>query len=278
MEPVSPAVADDARQTPFYSEPGLHVAIYDAMNDEVPGGDDISFFRSLAAESGGPVLELGCGTGRVSLPLAEAGFDVVGVDRSPAMLARASEKAAALAPEVQSRIRFVEGDMTTADVGGEYGLVFAAFRVFMSMLDPAAQLLGLRSFARRLRPGGVLAIDIFDPRYDLLMLPTTTDPIDRGTYLNPETGRPVRVTTLDRRNDQVEQRFEEHWLFEELDSLGHAGRMEIESLTLRWTFRHEMRHLLVQTGLEPVGEYSDYAGSPPAYGLEQIWVARRPAT
>ena len=73
------------------------------------------------------------------------------------------------------------------------------------------------------------------------------------------------MTVLDRVNDPVRQRFTEHWEFAELDELGHAIRADVEALTLRWTFRHEMRHLLVRAGFEPVAEYSDYAGSPPAY-------------
>ena len=72
--------------TGFYASDSLHVAIYDAMATDVPGGDDIAFFRSLAEQTGGPVLD-GCGTGRVAIPLAEGGFDVTGIDRSAAMLA-----------------------------------------------------------------------------------------------------------------------------------------------------------------------------------------------
>jgi SAM-dependent methyltransferase len=273
---AAPVAADDPAAASFYSSAGLHVAIYDAMAAAVPGGDDIAFYRSLADETRGPILELGCGTGRVVLRLAEAGFDVVGLDRSPAMLERARERLAALEPEVASRVRFVEGDLATTVAGHGFGLAFAAFRVFMMILDPDAQLAALQTIRGQLRPGGLVAIDIFDPRYDLVAPAATGDPIDRGTYLHADTGKPVRVTVLDRRNDQVEQRFVEHWLFEELDSLGHSGRTEIESLTLRWTFRYEMHHVLVRAGLELVAEYSDYAGSPPAYGQEQIWVARRP--
>ena len=69
----------------------------------------------------------------------------------------------------------------------------------------------------------------------------------------------------------------ERWLFEELDELGHPSRSEVEVLTLRWTFRYEMRHLLTLAGFEPIAEYSDYARSAPAYGREQIWVARATA-
>jgi SAM-dependent methyltransferase len=259
----------------FYSSSTLHVAIYDSIHaGDIPGGDDIGFFRSLAEQTGGPVLELGCGSGRVAIPLAEAGFEVVGVDRSTGMLGRARARAEAAGSEVARRLRFVEGDMTTTRAGEGFGLAFAAFRVFMSILEPDDQLQTLRLVRDQLRTGGLLAIDVFDPRLDLIGPDGGPARPDIGTYPNPDTGRPVRVTVLDRRNDPVRQRFTEHWEFAELDELGHAIRVEIEALTLRWTFRHEMRHLLVRAGFEPVAEYSDYAGSPPAYGREQIWLAR----
>ena len=75
----------------FYTRPGLHVATYDVLHREVPGGDDIAFFRRLAVAADGPTLELGCGSGRVTIPLAEAGVDIVGLDRSTAMLRLATE-------------------------------------------------------------------------------------------------------------------------------------------------------------------------------------------
>jgi SAM-dependent methyltransferase len=266
----------DSDAARFYTADGLHVAIYDAMHGSVPGGDDVAFFRDLADQAGGPVLELGCGTGRVAIPLATAGFRVTGIDRSAGMLRRARARAERGEPDLRDRLRFIEGDLETTRADDAFGLIFAAFRVFMSVLDPDAQLRTLVSIRDQLRPGGLIAIDLFDPRYDLLGPDAPPWQVDRGTWLNPDTGRLVRVTTLDRHTDQVAQRFTEHWSFEELDELGHVGRSEIEALTLRWTFRHEMRHLLARAGLEPIAEFSDYDRSPPAYGLEQIWIARRP--
>jgi SAM-dependent methyltransferase len=262
----------------FYSSSELHVAIYDLMAATIPGGDDIGFCRSLAEQAGGPVLELGCGSGRVAIPLAQAGFDVVGIDRSTGMLGAASRRAEAAGPDVARRLRLVEGDMTTTRAGDGFGLAFAAGRVFMSILEPDEQLQTLRLVRDQLRPDGLLAIDIFDPRLDLIGPDGGPLRSGVGTFVNPNTGRPVRVTVLDRVNDPVRQRFTEHWEFAELDELGHAIRTDIEALTLRWTFRHEMRHLLIRAGFEPVAEYSDYAGSPPAYAAEQIWVARPAAS
>jgi hypothetical protein len=81
--------------------------------------------------------------------------------------------------------------------------------------------------------------------------------------------------TFDRVNDPVEQRMSEGWRFTELDDDDRVLREEVETLTLRWTFRHELRHLLELAGLEVTAETSDYAGSPPAYGREIIVVAGR---
>jgi SAM-dependent methyltransferase len=261
--------------TPFYAaERSLHVEIYDEMNRVVPGGDDVAFVRELAAASGGPVLELGAGTGRVSIPLAEAGSRVVGLDRSVAMLRVAEAKRAALPPDVRRRLRFVQADMTDYALRRRFGLVFAAFRVFMSLDDVAAQRRALRLAREHLVPGGTLVIDVFDPLLDRIA-PGRHPGEERGVYRHPRTGRAVHVTTVGRTTDAVDQRLVETWRFAELDEAGGVACEELEELTLRWTYRHEMRHLLERSGFEPIAEYSDYAKAPPAYGKEQIWVARK---
>lgn len=261
-------------ETAFYAQPSLQVEIYDALQHEVPGGDDIGFFRRLAATTEDPILELGCGTGRVTIPLAEAGHAIVGLDRSAAMLAVAARRRRSLPPEVRRRVRFVEGDMADFALGRRFGLVFAAFRVFMALPDPERQRAALARVHRHLRPGGLLAIDVFDPWLHRV----TPDPwpareIDEVRH--PETGRRVRVTSLDHVNDTVAQRFTEHWRFAELGDDDAPVREETETLVLRWTYRHELRHLLELSGFEPIAEYSDYEGSPPVYGGEIVIVARR---
>jgi SAM-dependent methyltransferase len=156
----------EARTHPFCALDSLHVSVYDAMHTNVPGGDDFGFYREVAEQSGGPVLELGAGTGRLAIPLAEAGYEIVGIDRSAPMLRVAEAKRRAMSPAVRRRLRFVEGDMTGFRLGRRFGLAFAAFRVFMSLLDPAAQRACLAAVRRHLRPLGLLAIDVFDPLLD----------------------------------------------------------------------------------------------------------------
>jgi len=280
-DPSDPARLTMAGSIPpapdFYLRPGLHVETYDAQHETIPGGDDVSFFRGLAERAGGPVLELGCGTGRVAIPLAEAGFQVVGLDRSAPMLAMAAERRHVLPAVVRRRLRFVEGDMTDFRIARRFALVFAAFRVFMALPDEQSQRSALFAIRRHLRPGGLLALDIFDPRLDLLT-PEPRAPTERREFRHPTTGNTVVASVMSRTNDPVAQRFTQRWRFAEESPGGTQVREEFEDLTLRWTYRYEMRHLLELSGFEPIAEYSDYGGSPPAYGGEQIWLARRPAT
>jgi SAM-dependent methyltransferase len=257
--------------------PGLHTETYDAATPEVPGGDDVAFLLQLAEDVGGPVLELGCGTGRVAVPLAEAGLTVVGLDRSPDMLAIARRKRTALPSDVRRRLRFVEADMTEFRLGRRFGLAFAAFRVFMHLLDPEAQRASLAAVRRHLRPGGLLVIDVFDPKLGWLE-PGGPGPEDDVEVRHPVTGHRVRRLGVDRTVDPVTQRLTIRMRFTESDDAGRAVREEVEDLVLRWTYRHELWHLLERTGFERVAEYSDYAGAPPRYGGEIIAVARRPTS
>ena len=86
----------------------------------------------------------------------------------------------------------------------------------------------------------------------------------------------VKRGITQRTTDPCLQVFHEIWEHSEMNSTGEVLRHERNSLELRWTYRWEMRHLLELSGYEIEAEYSDFKGSPPAYGQEQVWVARRP--
>jgi SAM-dependent methyltransferase len=127
------------------------------------GSADVTFYADVIRPLGRRVLELGAGTGRVAIALAELGFEVTGLDTSGPMLDVARSKLADLAPEVQARVRLVHGDMATTRVGGGFDAVVIPARSFCFLLTPETQRACLALIREQLRPGGVLALQVFDP-------------------------------------------------------------------------------------------------------------------
>lgn len=256
---------------PFYAREGLHVETYDARYPPIPGGDDVAFYLEAARRHPGPVLELGVGTGRVAISLAGAGISVTGIDASAPMLRRAEKKLAELSPKVRDRVVLLRGDMSDFALKEAVSLVIFPFRAFAALLTADDQRSALECARRSLRRGGALIIDLFDPRLEQC-LPGVHGEVDRGSVVHPVTGNRVEMRVLERANEPFSQILRERWRFTELDLSGRPVRTEEEILALRWTYRYEMRHLLELVGFTALEEFSDYAGSPPAYGLEQLWV------
>jgi SAM-dependent methyltransferase len=261
----------------FYARPGLRVDAYDALHPtDVPGGafaGDVAFYRDLAARQGGPILELACGTGRVAFPLADAGFEVIGVDLSMPMLEIAMAKQRAVPSPVASRLTFVHGDMRDFNLGRRFRMVVIAFRSFAALLTVDDQRQCLMAIRRHLDPNGLLTLNVFDPRLDLCV------PEPPGEYPQPRgrarlaSGNSVEAAATERQNDPLRQVLTETWRFIERRPDGSVATEETEELVLRWTYRYELHHLLELMGFDLVAEYSDYAKSPPAYGRELVVVA-----
>ena len=262
-----------ARPAPFYARPGLHVECYDAMHEgyirttSVAG--DAAWYARLARKVGGPVLEGACGTGRVTWALARAGIEVVGFDRSVPMLVEAERRRAAMPLRARRLARFVRGDFRTFDLGRRFPLALVPFRAFQSLLTPEDQRRALRRFREHLRPGGLLVLDLFDPRLEFC-IPGGVGPRDRSVVRHPDRGTRVTVTISGRVNDPVRQVLTERWTFRE-----EGRRPEVEMLSMRWTYRHELHLLAEAEGFRVEREYSDFRGHGPAYGKELVVVLRR---
>lgn len=145
----------------FYETAGsLFVEAYDAFyNSSRPQAvADGAFYERVAREVGGPVLELACGTGRIALPLAQAGLQITGVDRAEAMLTIARCKLAALPASVQERLNLVNQDMSALDLGWRFGFVFVPARSFQALLTIGLQRKSLEAVRRHLEPTGRLAL------------------------------------------------------------------------------------------------------------------------
>jgi ubiquinone/menaquinone biosynthesis C-methylase UbiE len=136
-----------------------YAPFYDWENARTLGRRDVPFWRRVAVEADGPVLELGCGTGRVSIPLARAGVDLVGVDRSEPMLARARTRTRTSGtPGTPS---FVRGDIRALPFSRRaFSMVLAPYGVLQSLIRERDLSATLESVARVIRRGGTFGIDL----------------------------------------------------------------------------------------------------------------------
>ncbi|MFI7324397.1 class I SAM-dependent methyltransferase [Streptomyces rubiginosohelvolus] len=131
--------------------------VYDDIYPSTPDLDDIATYLLSLAAPGASVLELGVGTGRVALPLAERGFDVTGVESSAGMLARLAEK------DPESRITPVHGDFSGLDLGRSFDVVLAPFNVLCCAMAVDEQIALMHAMARHVTAEGHVVIETFDP-------------------------------------------------------------------------------------------------------------------
>lgn len=225
---------------------------YDAAYATLPGlGADAAFYRDLALRCGGPVLELGCGTGRVLLPIAAEGLPCTGVDASAAMLEVLRARAGGLA------VRTLRAPMQGFDLSPQrFALVFAAFRGFQHLLSVDEQLACLACVRRHLLPGGSFSFDVFNPRLDVLAADDGAEEPDLRfeqdgeqvvRYVHTRRDRPAQVLAL-------EMRYERR----------RAGRVvgeERARFRMRWFHRFELLHLLHRAGFGRVAIHGDFDGS-----------------
>jgi SAM-dependent methyltransferase len=259
----------------FYADScSLFVRAYDAFHHQPPSPivGDVAFYRRLARQAAAPVLELACGTGRIAVALALDGSDVTGLDVSEGMLAIARCKRDALPEMARARLALHAGDMCELELGQRFGLIFIAFRSFQHLLTIDLQRKALAAMQRHLAPEGRLALHLFDPRLELLIEGIAALPKVSG--IDPATQRRYTGEVLRASFDHVAQVRRDLWQYTEIDPSGAVLERATREMALRWTYRWELHHLLALSGFAVEAEYSDFAGSPPAYGKELIVVAR----
>jgi len=232
----------------FYESAARH---YDRDWSGTWEGEPVAFYARLAAAAGGPVLEMGCGTGLVLLPIARAGTAISGMDFSLAMLRQCETKLALEAPEVRARVTLHHGD-ARSDYAGEFALVIAPGRVLSTFCDRADQRAFLRNVRRHLAPGGSFCFDVFEPDYDLLAA-------NKGEKWVPlAEGSEMRVT---HQPPFQRQQVEIRWASGESASTLH-----------RWFTHAELQNLLELENFRIVEEWGGFDGRPYREGaLQQIF-------
>lgn len=249
--------------------PDPYAAIAEVYDLEHGGYDaDVDLYRSLARVVGDPILELGCGSGRLLVPLAEDGHRLTGLDRSGPMLERAAAVTAGAG--LASRVTLHRGSMTEADAapGGPFGLVIVALNGLLHVESAAGQREVLRAARRALDPRGQLVIDVVNPH------PEALRGLDRslgheGSWTLASGERIDKFAA--RRVAPAEQRIEtELWY----DRLGEDGipRRTATRYGMRYMHRHELELLLELSGYAEWRVYGGYDLEPFEDGSERLIV------
>lgn len=212
---------------------------------------DLDFYLNLLRRTGGPFLDLACGTGRVALAAAGAGYSAVGVDASEEMLAIARAKA-------RGRLELHQGDLRTFDLGRRFPLIAITLNSFMHLVETEDQAAALGNIARHLAPGGRAVISTINP-YSVSLQDTESKLVHEMTRWDP--AAESWVTKLSARDvDTVEQIEQVTYFYDEVKS--GAVRRTVTTLDFRYTYRFELELLLRQAGLAPLAVYGSYDLEP----------------
>ncbi|HNV72632.1 MAG TPA: class I SAM-dependent methyltransferase [Candidatus Ozemobacteraceae bacterium] len=261
-----------------YAEHAFIAGLYDHL-PAYRNRPDVTFFVEEAVACGGPVLELGCGTGRVLIPTARRGVPVVGLDLSPVMLNTCRQFLRQEPEEVQARVELQEGDLRSFNLGRTFPLITTPFRPFQHLLTVEDQIACLQAMRRHLTPEGRLILDLFNPSiYYLAHQGHTVEFGDDPEFALPD-GSKVRRKFRIPRKDLHQQINDCESIFYVTHPDGSQERL-VHTFQIRYLYRFEVEHLLVRCGFKLLHVWCDYQRTPygARYPGEMIFVATPDAT
>ncbi len=234
---------------------------YDEAYATVEDLRDLQFYLGMARRTGGPVLELGCGTGRVLLPIAHQGLRIDGVDSSPAMLDQLQQKLACEPQHVRELTAISLGDLRGYRSERKYALVIIPFRPLQHMYTVKDQLAALNTAAFHLASNGLLAFDVFYPRFESLLAGVGDETLElQWTRQNSPTTTVRRYLRKDS-IDKINQNFSAQFIYR---TCRNDNLIKEETAPLKmsyYTYPH-LRALFLLSGLEIVEEYGSCDKAP----------------
>jgi SAM-dependent methyltransferase len=262
---------DTIRPMDIYTDPFL----YDLFN---PGPDgDIGYYRSLAAACDGAVLELGTGTGRVAIALAQAGHTVWGIDRNPLLLSRCQQKLNEEPEDVRTRVTLLEMDAAELELNRTFELILLPYHMFHHLLEDDERDECLKRIQSHLAPGGTVIFDLFEPTAAVLGIadaPLGAPLRFHSDVVHPETGNRIVLWTCSPQADQEHHILQQDWIYEEIDQSGQVLKRQYQELFVRYYERNEFAALLEQHGFRSPTLFPKGADWNPGQG--QIWSAVGP--
>ena len=231
---------------PLYRD-GRH---YDALNSFLVA--DIPFYVEEAQRAGGLVLELACGTGRLTIPIAQSGVEIVGLDLSASMLTHARTKAKAAGLEIE----FVEGDCRSFDLRRKFGLVFMAFNSMQHLHDYASLAALFANVRKHLAEGGRFVFDVFNPKLEILARAAGERRLERE-YQDPD-GKGTMAFEHSGAYDDAAQVSHIQCYFVRRGANGEEVEVREEQLHLRSFFPRELDLLVRSLGFEIAQKFGDF--------------------
>jgi SAM-dependent methyltransferase len=244
---------------------------YDAENEQMTA--DLPLYSELAAEHGTPILDVGCGSGRVGLHLAGEGYAVTGIDISPAMLERGRRRVQGRV-DLREHMTFIEGDATTYDFPDRYPLILLSYNGLMHFRNPADQRRLLKHLGAFLAPDGMLVLDLPNAGDSFAGTDDGSAILERSFH-EPESGHLVMQQSVSRL-DRVEQVQHITWIYDEITADGTLRRT-VAPQALRYVFPTELDLLLEVCGLARTERFGDYDLSPFEDGCERMIVLAKRA-
>jgi SAM-dependent methyltransferase len=227
---------------------------------------DVEFYVDAARASGGPVLEVGCGTGRVLLPTVEAGIEVTGIDSSEEMLDTCRRRLSELPETVRTRARLVHADMRGFDLAETFPLITLPFRPFQHLLTVDDQLRCLENLRRHLADEGRLILDVFNPSLNSLAADNIGEEIGDEPEFTLDDGSRVVRTYRTTSRDLFRQVIEVELIYYVTRPDGSEERL-VDAFPLRYIFRFELEHLLLRSGFRLERLYGAFDKTP--YGATE---------
>ena len=251
------------------------VEFYDPVYERLWNAD-INFYLEYSRLATGRILELGCGTGRVLLPIALSGYKITGIDLSTYMLAKCQEKLAQQPPKVKRRVKLVQGDMCNFKTNEIYSMITVPFRGFQHLTTVEEQKACLGSAHQHLASDGILILDLFHP-FPPRLVANPQYASEKEDF--PETkltdGRTLRRTNriLECHRDQQYNLVEIIYYVSYPD--GKTERLK-QTFPMRYFFRYEVEHLLNLCGFQVINLFgnfdkSEFSNDSP----EMIFIAKK---
>jgi len=235
----------------------IHGQYYEGAYDSIADLVDLPFYVEEASRSAGPILEIGCGTGRITKAIANLGKEVVGVDSSAAMLEMLHNSIKG--KDIQKLIEFKEADLRELELGRKFPLIIAPFRVLQHMYTLQDQKSAFARIREHLEPCGRVIFDVFYPRFDFVYS-GIGEAIQELDWQDSKGNRITRTFVKDS-FDKIEQSFEGRFIYRTFDE-GACIKEESTPLKMSCYTVPHIQLLLDASGLQAIETFGTFGRTP----------------